>query len=553
MKGTPLSIAKTLSAVVIGLERVMVEVEAVMNVGPPALHVIGLHDQAAENASRRVRDAALNSEIRWPSQNLIVSLYPVSLPKPGSTMELAIAVSVLAAAGSIPTQGLDDTLFLAELGQDGAVRPVRGVLPAVRAAADRGVSTVVVAPENAAEAAVVDGVRVLAPRTLAELFYRARLFRWLTEPDKDLPDVQPAPAEGWTLPWQLRGTRQSAPPVELAQAPLPAVARRAIEVAAAGGHDMLLLGRPDPRAGYAPGRALVAEALAALLPPLDRDEQIAAATMSSLAGVLDPGDPMPSTPVFKTVHHTVSVTALAGRMTSSGSLSPGAMLLAQHGVLEIGDAPELERRVVDKLHRTLASGWIRMSRGSIATMIQPRFQLVAGASMCPCENIRAGECSCAPTARRRYLGRIAPLVDDLPVKVLLDAEPVEIGGDSTAAVATRIWDARDRARARLADTPWSTNAQVPASVILRRFLPDDQAMELLSRRLAGTSVPILKQVLQLAWTLTDLAGLPLPGPEQVHQALALNRAPAVLTEATTAPASLEQPPSEPEPGAADPE
>ncbi|MBO2465003.1 ATP-binding protein [Actinomadura violacea] len=543
-----MSIAKTLSAVVIGLEGMVVEVEAVMNVGPPALHVIGLHDQAAESASRRVRDAALNSEIRWPSQNLIVSLYPVSLPKPGNTMELAIAVSVLAAAGSIPTQGLDSTLFLAELGQDGAVRPARGVLPAVRAAAELGVSTVVVAPENAAEAAAIDGVRVLAPRTLTELFYRARLFRWLTEPDKDLPDVPPAPAEGWKLPWQFLGTRRSAPPVELAQAPLPAVARRAVEVAAAGGHDLLLLGRPEPGAGYAPGRTLVAEALAALLPPMDRDEQLAAATMSSLAGLLDAGDPLPSTPVFRTVHHTVSVTGPAGRMTSSGSLAPGAMLLAQHGVLEIGDAPELERRVVDKLHRTLTSGWIRMSRRSTATVVQPRFQLVLGASMCPCENIRAGECSCPPAARRRYLDRIAPLVDDLPVKVLLDAEPVEIGGDSTAAVATHVWDARDRARARLADTPWTTNAQVPASVILSRFLPDDQALELLSRRLAGTSVPILKQVLQLAWTLTDLAGLPLPGPDQVHQALALHHTPAVLTGESTAP---EQ--QSPEPGTTEPE
>lgn len=537
-----MTIAKVLGAVVIGLEGVIVEAEAMVHAGPRGLQLIGLTDQAAWTCRDRVRAAASNSGVSWTAQQVAVSLYPVNMPKPGGTLDLAIAVSVLAAAGTIPTQGLGTTMFLAELGLNGVVRPVRGVLPAVRAAADHGVATVVVAPENAAEAAVVDGVRVLAPRTLGELVGRLRNSRWLAEPD-DGPDVAPPPADGWNLPWRPWETHRSAPPVELAQVPIPAVARRAVEVAAAGGHDMLLLGHRGPHAGRAMGRVLVAEALAALMPPLDWPERLAAATVSSVAGVLDAADPAPSTPVFEAPHHTVTATGLTGRITPVGSLVPGAMVRARHGVLFIEDAPELDRRVLERLHDAVTAQQIRLRRGACDVAIPLQFQLVLGASMCPCEITRTDGCSCPPLAQHRYRRRIRPLAEDLPVKLALATAPAEVGGESTAAVAARVQAARDRARARLAGTPWTTNAQVPAAAMVRRFLPGDRALDLLHRQRGSRSLITFSQVLQVAWTLADLAGLPVPGPEQVDQAFALHDMPPELTGETAFP-NFEPPESE---------
>jgi magnesium chelatase family protein len=502
--------ASALTAAVIGVEGHLVEVEADISPGLPATILLGLPGTALREARDRIRAAIVNSGERWPGSKITVGLSPATLPKRGSAYDLAIAVAILAAAEMVPAAALTGKMFLAELGLDGRLRSVPGVLPAV-VAAEAGVDTVVVAAQNAAEAALVPGVRVIGAHNLLEVI------TWLRggpPPLIPVPEPQgPEPA--------LAKTEKP----DLAEVLGQPEARLAAEICAVGGHNLSLLG--PPRAG----KTMLAERLPTILPPLDITAATEVTSIHSVAGHLAPGTGLMTVPPFCAPHHTASMASILGGGT--GVVCPGAASLAHLGILFLDEAPEFHRDVLDALRQPLESGQVVIARAGMQAVFPARFTLVLAANPCPCART-AGPgkpgCSCSPAARRRYLGRISgPLLDRVDVKVRL--QPVTRSDmlydrkstEPSAGVATRVAAARERAAARLAGTPWRVNAEIPGAALRRAFPPRPGALASLDRamELGQVSTRGADKIVRVAWSLTDLAGKDRPGADEVGQALQL--------------------------------
>ncbi|MEJ3744136.1 YifB family Mg chelatase-like AAA ATPase [Actinomycetes bacterium KLBMP 9797] len=389
-----MSYAKVLSVGLVGVTGYVVEVEVDLSPGLPAIVLSGLPDTALHEARDRVRAAIVNSGERWPSRRITVNLLPATLPKQGSAFDLAIAVALLGGAGELPLVAFDRVAIVGELGLDGTVRPVRGVLPMVAAAAREGITQVVVPLGNAEEAAVVPGVGVRATESLHRLVAFVRDGEPLLEPPG--------------------GPREPAPPgPDLADVAGQALGRRAIEVAAAGGHHVALLGPPGA------GKTMLAERLPSILPELDDAAALEVTALHSIAGALPPGSGLLRRPPFQAPHHTATVQALVGG--GSGLAKPGAVSLAHRGVLFLDEAPEFNARALDALRQPLETGRVLLRRAAGATEYPARVQLILAANPCPCAR-PAGDafCQCSPTARRRYLSRLSgPLLDRVDVRVEL--------------------------------------------------------------------------------------------------------------------------------------
>ena len=496
-----MAVARAYAVGLVGMDGHVVEVEADLALGLPGLTVTGLPDAALAEARDRVRAAVVNSGQAWPQRRITLGLSPAWLPKRGSGFDLALAVSVLAAAAVVPADALPSRVLLGELGLDGRVRPVRGVLPAVLTAARAGFAQVVVPRGNLAEAQLVPGVRAVGVATLAGLVALLR-----GEPHDEPAPVVEAPVD------------EVVPP-DLVDVAGQVTGRTAVEVAAAGGHHLLLLGPPGS------GKTMLAERLPGVLPGLSEQTALEVTAVHSVAGALPPGQPLITRPPFQDPHHTATVSSVVGG--GSGVARPGAASLAHGGVLFLDEAPEFGRGVLDALRQPLESGRLSIRRVGGTAVYPARFTLVLAANPCPCAR-REQDCTCAPDARRRYLARLSgPLLDrvDMHVQVprITRAELLaEQGlGEPSAAVAARVAAARGRAAARFAGTPWRTNGDVPGVELLRRWpLPRaatrvaEQALDsgLLTARGYG-------RVARLAWTLADLQDAGEPGEGQVAMAL----------------------------------
>jgi len=459
----------------------------------------------------RVRAAIVNSGEEWPQQRITVNLLPAHLPKHGSAFDLAVAASVLAGAGALPPAGLRGLALLGELGLDGTVRPVRGILPAVLAAVRAGIRSVVVPVPNAAEASLVPGVTVWAADSLRRLVDFVRGSGPLLDP----PEVAPAPAPAIPDLADVAGQERG---------------RRAVELAAAGGHHLALFGPPGA------GKTMLAQRLPGLLPPLDEDAALEVTAVHSIAGVLPPASPLVHRPPFQAPHHTATLAALVGG--GSGLARPGALSLAHHGVLFLDEAPEFGSRVLDSLRQPLEDGEIRLRRSGGETVYPARVQLVLAANPCPCAR-PAGDrhCTCSSLTKRRYLGRLSgPLLDRVDLHITL--YPVGAAAlladhgaaESSTVVAARVARARAAAAERWARTGCRSNATVPAPVLRR---PPYRLPRAITRVVAdavdkGTlSARGHDRVLKVAWTIADLDGRTTPDAGDVGEALELREGTAL--------------------------
>ncbi|NTV38923.1 MAG: YifB family Mg chelatase-like AAA ATPase, partial [Demequinaceae bacterium] len=440
-------IGRTRSVVLTGVVGHVIEVEAHLAPSLPAFTLVGLPDASLNESRDRVRAAVTSSGLSWPQRRITVNLSPASLPKSGSVTDLAIAVAVLAGAGLIDGRQAAGTVHLGELGLDGQLRPVRGILPSVAAAVASGSNRIVVPAGNADEARLVPGAVVTAASSLAELAAAYGNDDARAAPRGAVPRVVPPARRVETV-------------ADLADVRGQPEARWALEVAAAGAHHLLMVGPPGA------GKTMLASRLPGILPDLTPADALAATSIHSIAGTLSPEEGLLVRPPFEAPHHSASAAAIVGG--GARIARPGAISRAHAGVLFLDEAPEFPGAVLQTLRQPLESGEIVLHRAYGAARYPARFQLVLAANPCPCGHFygRGERCTCSALARRRYFSRLSgPLLDrvDIQVEVMPVARGASQSGEGTDAVAARVREARRRAESRFAGLPWSVTGHAPPS------------------------------------------------------------------------------------------
>jgi len=504
-------VARTLAVALHGVDGALVEIEADLANGLPAFTIIGLPDAALGEAKDRVRSAASNSGCDLPNRKVTVNLSPASLPKHGSGFDLGIAVAALATTGVVTAEALDGVVHLGELSLDGRLRPVAGVLPAVLTARRAGARAVVVPSGNAVEAGLVGGIRIVGAASLRDVLIHHGA------------ELEPVPVE------PLVGATAEEPPGEegdLSDVVGHPEAVEALQVAAAGGHHLMMLGPPGA------GKTLLATRLAGLLPDLEPDAAVEVSSVRSLAG-LPVGSTLVTRPPVESPHHSATMASLIGG--GSGLVRPGAISRAAHGVLFLDEAPEFSAAVLDALRQPLETGQITIHRARAVARFPARFQLVLAANPCPCGQAESldGACTCTPMMRRRYLGRLSgPLLDRVDLRLTVrrvGAAQMTAGGEgavTTAEARARVAGARDRSRERWASDGWSLNSAVPGTVLRSpawRLAPRDRAA--LDRALERGALTMrgYDRVLRIAWSIVDLDEADRPSADHIGRALYLRQ------------------------------
>ncbi|WP_430592678.1 YifB family Mg chelatase-like AAA ATPase [Humidisolicoccus flavus] len=490
------------SIVLAGLNGTRISVEAQTSAGLPSVTIIGLPDAALRQARERAWAAMQSSGLKAPDTKCVINLSPASLPKHGASFDVAIAVAVLRSTGVIP-EGPDTTMLFGELSLDGRLRPGHGILPAVLGARRAGAKRVVVPAANLAEASLIDGVSVVGARSLRDVAIELGAEAEFVDCEALVLAVPAQQAEGAGDLSEVRGN-------------LHAV--EALQVAAAGGHHMMLLGPPGA------GKTMLAQRLAGILPRLDEEAAIEVASLRSLSGLIQSGS-LPRDPPFEAPHHTATSAALVGG--GSGIIRPGSAVRASHGVLFLDESPEFRASVLDTLRQPLESGRISIARASGTAEYPASFQLVLAANPCPCGLDGSGDCVCSSIMKRRYLGRLSgPLLDRIDLHLRLDrvgATEASLSTPITSAQArARVSEARARSAHRLAGTPWKKNGEVPGPWLRKHGrAPESNAIALLDQALERGLITMrgYDRVARVAWSCADLDEVPVPDAHHFGRAL----------------------------------
>ncbi len=486
-------LARTLGYGLSGVNGFAVKVEVYAANGMPALEIIGLPDASVKESRDRVHAAIVNSGFAMPISRLTVNLAPADMKKEGPAFDLPIAVCILMASNQLDSTDLSRTLLLGELSLDGSLHPVRGALPMVISASEQGVEEVILPSGNAEEVACIQGIRVYPARHLREVVMH-------------LKGKEPIPAQIQRSYHDIVEATRCA--VDLAQVQGQLGARRALEVAAAGGHNMLMIGVPGS------GKTMLARCLPGILPPLTFDEALETTRIHSIAGKLTPGSGLMATRPFCAPHHSASVASLIG---GGSSAKPGEVSMAHNGVLFLDELPEFSRNALEALRQPLEDGVVSVTRVQNQAQYQSSFMLVASMNPCPCGffGSRQKACRCSQHEIRRYLDRVSgPLLDRIDIQIEVDAVPVKeinAGGaaESSAVVGERVRRARELQQQRYAGDGIHCNAQLDAKLSKRycTLTPEAQAVLHMAVERMGMSMRAYSRVIKVARTIADLAGM----------------------------------------------